>query len=129
MKKRLSIAVVVASLSLFASIPVFGAVDSSAETFGNILYYDSTQKTVHGVALARSTNSNFKSINVTASFYQGSTKKETGTDSTSVKGNTAQWFTKNTYPSSNSYTINVASRTYYTDGTSSDQSYYSAYWN
>ncbi len=129
MKKKMGIAVIVVGLAVVSAIPVFAATDSSASTSAYIGYSQQSSSYVRGKAYARSTNSKFQSINVSATFYQGSTKKESGTGTTTTKGDEATWYTKDsTYSSSNSYTLNSASRTYYTDGTSSDQSYATGTW-
>ncbi|MBA9086728.1 hypothetical protein FHR92_003208 [Fontibacillus solani] len=133
MKKKLSLGAIVLGISLVASVPASATTDEYATTYANILNKFNANY-VYGVASAQSSNSKFQSINLSASFYQGTTKKESGTATSYTKNVPAQWLTANgtngtNYPSSNSYSINVASRTYYTDGTSSDQSYDYAYWN
>jgi len=129
MKKRWSFAAFAVFMAVTTAIPVFAAKDSDATTDAYIGYSQQSSSYVRGKAYASSANSKFKSINVTGTFYQGSTKKESGSSSATKKGYEAAWYTKDsTYSSSNSYSLNAASRTYYTDGTSSDQSYASASW-
>lgn len=130
MRKKLSVVLVVTGMALISVLPGYAAEkDSDAKTYAYINYSQTSNSHIVGKSYATSTNSNFKSLNVQGSLYQGTSLKESGTASTSTKGNEAAWYTKDkTYSSSNSYTLQTASRTYYKDGTSSDQSYASDTW-
>lgn len=75
MKNKGSIAVFAVVMAVTAAIPVFAATDSDATTGAYIGYSQQSSSYVRGKAYASSVNSKFKSINVTGTFYQGSTKR------------------------------------------------------
>ncbi|CAM3650060.1 hypothetical protein COLU111180_01250 [Cohnella lubricantis] len=115
-------------LGTATAIPVFAAVDPYAETVAYIDWSVNYSNKVRGKAYAITSNPSMTKINVTASFYQDGTKKESGTGSTTNLNQEAYWLTKDgVYDETNSYSMDVASRTYYSGG-SYDQQYASTTW-
>lgn len=128
MKKKITVLCLVTSLCLVSAMSVSAAgKDPDAETVAYIDYVIGNQKKVKGKSYARTTNSNMKKINVFGTFYEGSTQKEQGTNSTTTSGNETAWYTGE-YSATGSYKLNTLSRTYYKDGTESDQSSASDSW-
>ncbi|MDT8975812.1 hypothetical protein RQP50_06110 [Paenibacillus sp. chi10] len=128
MTKKITVLCLVTALCFVsvASVSAAGK-DPDAETVAYIDYVIGNQKKVKGKSYARTTNSNMKKINVFGTFYEGSTQKEQGTNSTTTSGNETAWYTGE-YSATGSYKLNTLSRTYYKDGTESDQSSASDSW-
>jgi len=129
MKKKLlgSLAAVMV-LAAVVMIPVSAAPDPNASTTAYIDWSVNYSNKVRGKAYAITSNPIMTQINVAGSFLQGSTVKESGTGSSTSRNVEASWFTKDgVYADTNSYTLNAASRTYYSGG-SYDQQYDSTTW-
>lgn len=93
---------------------------------GESLKYDGI---VRGKSYAMTSNSNMTKLTVQGTFYQSGTKKESGSSSTTTKNYETDWSTKDgVYSDSGSYTLNTASRTYFSGGKYA-QDYASDSWN
>ncbi|GFN29827.1 hypothetical protein [Paenibacillus xylaniclasticus] len=123
-KKLLCSATALTILGAAVVLPVFAAnPDPNASTNAYISWSQNYSNKVRGKAYASTSNPKMTKINVSGSFYQGSTLKESGTGTATSVGTEASWYTKDgVYADTNSYTLNAASRTYYSGG-SYDQHY------
>ncbi|MNJ46149.1 hypothetical protein D3C77_412730 [compost metagenome] len=119
--KKVTLATVATSLFLAIAIPTFAAdidtPDPNAQTaafIGSSQYYANT---VRGKSYALTSNTKMTSLNVQGTFYQSGSQKETGTGTTSSRNTEASWYTKDgVYSNKGSYTLNTASRTYFSGG-------------
>jgi len=130
-KKRFAFAILSVFVLATNAMPVFAAKDPNVETVAYIDYSNSTLTKIKGKSYAVTFNSNMKQLNVNGQFFQGTSQIENGTQSVNSVGSEASWYTKEyTNPGKGlgTYTLQTTSRTYYKDGTFSDQSFSSATW-
>jgi len=119
--KKVTLAAAATSLFLAIAIPTFAAdintPDPNVTTdafIGTSQYYPNT---VRGKSYALTSNTKMTSLNVQGTFYQSGSQKETGTATTSSRNTEAAWYTKDgVYSNKGSYTLNTASRTYFSGG-------------
>ncbi|SDX79958.1 hypothetical protein [Paenibacillus sp. CF384] len=129
LSRNLGILTVLGTVFVTSVLPASAAIDPNVSTNAYINYSQSSSTYVRGKAYAVTTNSNMQSLNVNGVFSQGGVQKESGVGSTTTIGSEAAWYTKDlTYKANVSCSLSVASRTYYKNGTSSDQSYSNTTW-
>lgn len=122
MKKILQLSVVLAMISSFTVMPVSAAVDSYSSVYTFLSSLGAS--TVTAEASASSHHGDLKKINLNAVLKTGTKKIK----DVVVSGNPdADWIYQG-LDSNKSHTLDAAARSYYTDGTSSDQIYSSTSW-
>jgi hypothetical protein len=121
-KKIMQASVTVALISSLSAMPAFAAIDYNASL--NTLLSSLGGSTVTAEASATSAHEDLKKINLNVVLKTGT---KTITDDVKSGNPTADWIRQG-LDSSKSHTLNAAVRSYYTDGTSSDQIYSSSSW-
>lgn len=132
-KKKLLIFTMVTALSLTGVISASAAKDPYASVNAHISNYKIVDVgVVRGKAYSHSSNPNMKKLNVYGEFFRDGTLIEKGTASTTDnKTGEAAWYTKEHVVGvsrNSSFELKAFSRTYYKDGTSSDQKMASKLW-
>lgn len=119
--KKTAIVSLTAALFWAVTIPSFAEdIDTPDPNVDTNAYIGSSQSydgKVRGKSYATTSNTKMTKLTVQGTFYQSGNKKESGSSSTTKRNSEATWYTKDgVYSDSGSYSLNTASRTYFSGG-------------